>query len=100
MIQFDYHAGYYSIEDGWYMARVLDFPGVITQGRDLEKARLMLRSALREMAEWQLEDGLHLPKPDSKVSDPTASVAEPITLLLQLKIETPQKATKAATTPS
>ena len=28
----EYHASYYQIEDGWYMAKVLDFPGVASQG--------------------------------------------------------------------
>jgi hypothetical protein len=25
----EYHAAYYEIEDGWYMAKMLDFPGVV-----------------------------------------------------------------------
>jgi len=45
----EYHAAYYLIEDGWYMAKVLDFPGVVTQGKNLDHARRMLRDALREM---------------------------------------------------
>ena len=37
-----YHAAYYPIEDGWFMVRVLDFPGVISQGRNMDQARKMI----------------------------------------------------------
>jgi predicted RNase H-like HicB family nuclease len=76
----EYHAAYYKIEDGWHMAKVLDFPGVLTQGRTLDKARQMLADALREMTEWYLEDGLPLPLPDPQATDATAEVLEPIVL--------------------
>ena len=46
-----YHAAYYPIEDGWYMAKVLDFPGAVSQGRTLRSARGMIRDALRQVAE-------------------------------------------------
>jgi predicted RNase H-like HicB family nuclease len=61
-----YHAAYYEIEDGWYMAEVVDFPGVISQGRTLRSARRMIRDALRLMAEWYLEEGTPLPDPNPK----------------------------------
>ena len=57
----EYHAAYYKTDRGWYVAKVLDFPGVLTQGRTLDKARHMLADALREMTEWYLEDGLAIP---------------------------------------
>jgi predicted RNase H-like HicB family nuclease len=100
MIQLDYHAAYYAIEDGWYMAKLLDFPGVLTQGRTLEKARGMLRSALRDMVEWEIKDGRPLPRPDPNATDPSATALELMKLILQQKIETPNVAPKAASTPS
>ena len=36
----EYHAAYYQVEDGWYMAQVLDFPGVVTQVGDGGVVRL------------------------------------------------------------
>ncbi len=47
----EYHAAYYEIEDGWFMARVLDFPGALSQGRTLQSTRRMIRDALRGLAE-------------------------------------------------
>jgi predicted RNase H-like HicB family nuclease len=76
----DYHAAYYTIEDGWIMARVLDYPGVVTQGKDLAHARHMLRDALREMALWAREEGKSLPRPDPTAADATAQVQEPIAI--------------------
>jgi hypothetical protein len=32
----------FPIEDGWYMAKVLDFPGAVSQGRTLKSARRQL----------------------------------------------------------
>ncbi len=76
----EYHAAYFEIEDGWYMAQVLDFPGVVTQGKNLREARRMLRSALQDMAEWYMKDGLALPKPRKTARDKNAMVSEPIRL--------------------
>jgi predicted RNase H-like HicB family nuclease len=83
----EYHAAYYRIEQGWYLAKVLDFPGVVTQGKTLEGARRMLRDALREMAEWALEDGQSLPTPDPKSKDPRAEVVEPVRLTVRIRSE-------------
>jgi predicted RNase H-like HicB family nuclease len=80
----EYHAAYYPIEDGWYMARVLDFPGVVTQGRTLNSARRMLRDALREMALWNLERGEPFPRPKRKATDRKAIVLEPIRLTVRI----------------
>jgi predicted RNase H-like HicB family nuclease len=85
----EYHAAYYEIEDGWYMARVLDFPGVITQGKDLSHARRMLRDALREMAIWYLEEGQALPRPNPKVRDRKAAVREPVRLTVRVQSGAP-----------
>ena len=46
-----YTEAYYRDEaSGWLAAKVLDFPGAISQGRDLPHARRMLADALRVMA--------------------------------------------------
>ena len=81
----EYHAAYYPIEDGWYLAKLLDFPGVITQGRTLNSARRMLRSALREMAAWTVEDGESLPKPNPKLKDRKAVYSETVRLIFQVR---------------
>jgi len=76
----EYRAAYYEIDDGWFMAKVLDFPGVVTQGKSLESAKKMLRSALEDMAEWYLEEGQPLPKPNPRVRDKKAKLLESIKL--------------------
>src|SRR6266446_5026156 len=58
-----YHSAYYAIEDGWFMVRVLDFPGVISQGRSIEHARKMIKDALCLMAEYKLQQGQTLEPP-------------------------------------
>src|SRR5438105_1156968 len=79
-----YHAAYYAIEDGWYMVRVLDFPGTISQGRNLEHARRMIRDALRMMAEYKLEQGEKLPKLNPRARDKKAALVEPIKLRIRV----------------
>ncbi len=82
----EYKAAYYHDRDsGWYTASVLDFPGVLSQGKTLDKARRMLGDALREMTEWLLEDGQPLPRPDPTASDPAATVVEPIHLVIRAR---------------
>ena len=76
-----YKAAYRTIPEG-YFAEALDFPGVVTWGRDLDEARRMLASALADMAETNLILGEPLPIPDPNVGDPAADVEEPIHLLL------------------
>ena len=63
-------------------AQVIDFPGVITFGSDLDDARQMLASALVDMAETNLLLGEALPKPDPSCADQDADLEEPIYLLL------------------
>lgn len=76
-----YKAMYKYLDQGVH-AEVLDFPGVISFGENLEKARLMLASALADMAETNLIHGEALPHPDPTCSDPDADIEEPIHLLL------------------
>lgn len=49
------------------VAEALDFPGVVTQGFDLPDARLMIASAMEELAQCLLEEGKPLPSPHSDV---------------------------------
>ena len=53
-------------------AEVLDFPGVITCGKDIEEA------ALVDMAGTNLLHGELLPQPDPTCTDPEADLEEPI----------------------
>lgn len=76
-----YKAMYKYIDEGVH-AEVLDFPGAISFGPDLEEARRMLASALVDMAETNLLHGEPLPTPDPRCSDPEADLEEPIHLLL------------------
>jgi predicted RNase H-like HicB family nuclease len=46
------------------VAEVLDFPGVVSQGFDLADARLMIPSALEDVAQMHLEEGKALPVPN------------------------------------
>ena len=68
--------------DGGVHAEVLDFPGAITCGQNLEEARRLLSGALVDMAETQWLQGKVLPMPDPNVTDSEADLEEPIHLLL------------------
>ena len=76
-----YKAMYKYLDKGVH-GEVLDFPGVITCGADLDEARRLLASALVDMAETNLMLGEPLPQPDPKRTDPDADLEEPIYLLL------------------
>jgi predicted RNase H-like HicB family nuclease len=69
--------------DGGVHAHVLDFPGAITCGADLAEARRLLASALLDLANYALERGEALPRPDPSLSDAEADVEEPIYLHLR-----------------
>ena len=64
-------------------AEVLDFPDVISWGRELNEARQLLSSALVDMAELNLERGEPLPQANPAATDPDSDLEEPIYLLLQ-----------------
>ncbi len=82
----EYHAAYYPIEDGWFMVRVLDFPGVISQGKSIEHARKMIKDALCLMAEHKLEQGTTLPAPNPRARDKKATFVESIRLKMRAKV--------------
>ena len=71
---------YKYIDDGVH-AEVLDFPGVITCGSDIDEARRLLASALVDMAETNLSRGEPLPQPDPSCTDSEADLEEPIHLI-------------------
>jgi predicted RNase H-like HicB family nuclease len=85
----EYHAAYFVIEDGWYMAKVLDFPGVVSQGRTLKSARRMVRDALRLGAECLVEEGEPLPRPNPRARDKKAVFAETIPLRFRAQTGAP-----------
>jgi predicted RNase H-like HicB family nuclease len=62
------------------MLRALDFPGAVTQGFDLPDARLMIASALEDLAEVLLEEGKPLPVPPADVHGPEADLIETVPL--------------------
>jgi predicted RNase H-like HicB family nuclease len=76
-----YKAMYKFLDQGVH-AEVLDFPGTITFGENLQEARRLLASALVDMAETNLLRGEPLPQPDPSCTDPEADLEEPIYLLL------------------
>ena len=72
----------YKFTDETVLSAVLDFPGIVTFGENLEGARRALASALVDMAETNLLLGEPLPIPDPSRTDPDADIEEPIHLLL------------------
>ncbi|HGJ63960.1 TPA: hypothetical protein ENS27_01070 [bacterium] len=70
-----YKAMYKYFDDGIH-AEVLDFPGVISCGANLDEARKMLASALVDMAETNLLHGEPLPIPDPNITDSEADLEE------------------------
>lgn len=75
-----YKAAYKLCDDGVH-AEVLDFPGVITCAPTVEDARRQLRAALVDMAEYRLDRGDALPRPDDSLSSSEMDLEEPIHLL-------------------
>ena len=51
------------------VAEALDFPGAVSQGFDLPDARLMIASAMEDLAELLLEEGKSLPTPNASATD-------------------------------
>ncbi len=69
------------------VAEVLDFPGVCSQGFDLADARLMIASALQDMASLYLEQGRAIPLPDPDAVDAEADLIELLPLSLEAGVE-------------
>ena len=77
-----YHVAFHLPQAGDHMvvAEALDFPGAVTQGFDLPDARLMIASALEELAQSLLEQGKPLPVPNGDASSPEADLIELVPL--------------------
>jgi predicted RNase H-like HicB family nuclease len=65
------------------VAEALDFPGVLSQGFDLADARLMIASALEDLAQMYLEEGKPLPMPDPGAAAPNADLIELVPLSVE-----------------
>ena len=57
----NYTAKYTRLTAG-YMGQLVEWPEVVTEGKDLEDCRDMLRDALREMVQAYRELGKEIPK--------------------------------------
>lgn len=81
-----YHVAFYLPQPGERMvvAQALDFPGAVSQGFDLADARLMISSALVELAQILLEEGKSLPRPDPEASAPDADLVELVPLSVEV----------------
>ncbi len=55
-----YTARYVKISSG-YMGQIIEWPEVITEGKDIEECRFMLRDALREMLLAYKQQGKEIP---------------------------------------
>ncbi|MGH7202349.1 MAG: type II toxin-antitoxin system HicB family antitoxin [Planctomycetaceae bacterium] len=80
----EYTAAYSEGEDGWVIAEVLDYPGVVSQGRTLKSAQRMIRDALKLMAECHIEDGKPLPRPNPRARSKNAVFVETIPLRIRV----------------
>ena len=82
----EYRAAYYRNpeDEGWYVVEMLDFPGVVSQGKTLKSARRMIRDALRVMLEWYIEDGKPLPRPNPRLRAKKAKFMEKIRVEVRL----------------
>jgi predicted RNase H-like HicB family nuclease len=58
------------------VAEALDFPGAVSQGFDLSDARLMIASALEDLAQSLIEEGIPLPVPDPNATSADADLIE------------------------
>jgi predicted RNase H-like HicB family nuclease len=62
------------------VAEALDFPGAVSQGFDLSDARLMIASALEDLAQSLLEEGKPLPVPNPGAGAADADLIELVPL--------------------
>jgi len=77
-----YHVAFYlpHLPGELVVAEALDFPGAVTQGFDLPDARLMIASALEDLAQALLEEGRPLPVPSEDAHNPEADLIELVPL--------------------
>jgi predicted RNase H-like HicB family nuclease len=55
----EYEVIYQEVEDGWIMATVPDLPGAVTQGKDMDEARTMIREAVELLLESYRANAMH-----------------------------------------
>jgi predicted RNase H-like HicB family nuclease len=81
-----YHVAFYLPRAAGEMvvAEALDFPGAVSQGFDLPDARLMISSALEDLAQLLLEEGKPLPAPSPDATAPEADLIELVPLTVQV----------------
>lgn len=86
-----YHVAYFlpKGDERMVVAEVLDFPGVFSQGFDLADARLMIASALEDVAQMYLEEGKPLPVPNPESASPSADLVELIPLSVEAGVPRP-----------
>ena len=77
-----YRVAFYlpSTPGGMVVAEALDFPGAMSQGFDLADARVMIASALEDLAQLNIEEGKPLPVPNPDSAAPDADLIELIPL--------------------
>jgi predicted RNase H-like HicB family nuclease len=77
-----YHVAFFlpQAPGGMVVAEALDFPGAVSQGFDLADARLMIASAMEELAQLLLEEGKPLPTPAADVDAASADLIELVPL--------------------
>ena len=77
-----YHVAFYlpRADGEMVVAEALDFPGAVTQGFDLSDARLMIASAMEDLAQCLLEEGKPLPVPSAEAAAPDADLIELVPL--------------------
>jgi predicted RNase H-like HicB family nuclease len=67
------------------VAEALDFPGAVTQGFDLSDARLMIASAMEDLAQCLLEEGKPLPIPNPDAVTESADLIELVPLSVYVR---------------
>ena len=76
------------------VAEALDFPGAVSQGFDLPDARLMIASAMEDLAEILLEEGRPLPTPNPEASSPDADLTELVALSVRVGTQRTRSVTR------
>jgi predicted RNase H-like HicB family nuclease len=86
-----YHVAFYLPREGSRMvvAEALDFPGTASQGFDLADARVMIASALEDLAQLLIEEGKPLPLPNPEASAPEADLIELVPLSVEVGVPRP-----------
>jgi len=77
-----YHIAFYlpKAPGDMVVAEALDFPGAVSQGFDLPDSRLMISSALEDLAQALLEEAKPLPVPSEDAHSHEADLIELVPL--------------------